>query len=41
MFGLILIVNPFVAAVGLVLLLAGLAIIGGIAAIIFAIRMPG
>jgi len=40
-FGLILIVNPFVAAVGLVLLLAGLAIVGGIAAIIFAFRLPG
>ena len=40
-FGLILIANPLVAAVGLVLLLAGLAIIGGIAAIIFAFRLPG
>ncbi|MBA7468648.1 hypothetical protein ES707_03900 [subsurface metagenome] len=40
-FGLILIANPFVAAVGLVLLFAGLAIIGGIAAIIIALRMPG
>jgi uncharacterized membrane protein HdeD (DUF308 family) len=40
-FGLILIANPLVAAVGLVLLLAGLAVIGGIAAVILALRMPG
>ncbi|WP_292392582.1 HdeD family acid-resistance protein [Methanoculleus sp. UBA303] len=40
-FGLVLIANPLVAAVGLVLLLAGLAIIGGIAAIIFAFWLPG
>jgi uncharacterized membrane protein HdeD (DUF308 family) len=40
-FGLILIANPLVAAVGLVLLLAVLAIIGGIVAIILAFRMPG
>ena len=40
-FGLILIANPFVAAVGLVLLLAVLAVIGGIAAVIFAFRLPG
>jgi uncharacterized membrane protein HdeD (DUF308 family) len=38
-FGLILISNPFVAAVGLVLFLAVLAVIGGIAAIILAFRM--
>lgn len=40
-FGLILIANPLVAAVGLVLLLAGLAVIGGIAAVILALQMPG
>jgi len=40
-FGLILIANPLVAAVGLVLLLAGLAIIGGIAAIVVSFRLPG
>ncbi|MCK9344359.1 MAG: DUF308 domain-containing protein, partial [Massilibacteroides sp.] len=40
-FGLILIANPLVAAVGLVLLLAGLAIIGGVAAVIFAFGMKG
>lgn len=40
-FGLVLIANPLVAAVGLVLLLAGIAIVGGIAAIIFAFRLPG
>jgi len=40
-FGLILIANPLVAAVGLVLFLAGLAIVGGIAAIILALLMPG
>jgi uncharacterized membrane protein HdeD (DUF308 family) len=40
-FGLILIANPVVAAVALVLLLAGLAIVGGIAAIVLAFRMPG
>ncbi|KLK88069.1 hypothetical protein SZ63_03090 [Methanoculleus sediminis] len=40
-FGLILIANPLVAAVGLVLLLAGLAIVGGIAAIVVSFRLPG
>ncbi len=40
-FGLILIADPLIAALGLVLLLAVLAIIGGIAAIILALRMPG
>lgn len=40
-FGLILIANPLVSAVALILLLAGLAIIGGIAAIIVAFRTPG
>jgi len=40
-FGLILIANPLVAAAALVLLLAGLAIIGGIAAVILAFSMPG
>jgi uncharacterized membrane protein HdeD (DUF308 family) len=40
-FGLILIANPVVAAVALVLLLAGLAIVGGIVAIVLAWRMPG
>jgi len=40
-FGLILVANPLVAATTLVLLLAGLAIIGGIAAIIFTSRLPG
>jgi len=40
-FGLVLIANPIVAAVGLVLLLAGLAIIGGIAAIVVSFRLPG
>ena len=38
--GLILIANPFIAALALILVLAVLAIIGGIAAIIFALRMP-
>ncbi|KUG19993.1 hypothetical protein ASZ90_010280 [hydrocarbon metagenome] len=41
LFGLILIANPFVAAVGLVLLLAVLAVIGGLAAAVLAFRMPG
>lgn len=40
-FGLVLIANPLVAAVGLVLLLAGLAIVGGIAAIVISFRLPG
>lgn len=40
-FGLILIANPLVAAVGLVLLLAVLAIFGGIAAIVVSFRLPG
>ncbi|SCL76552.1 acid-resistance membrane protein [Methanoculleus chikugoensis] len=40
-FGLVLIANPLVAAVGLVLLLAGLAIVGGIAAIVVSFRLPG
>ncbi|WP_292392543.1 DUF308 domain-containing protein [Methanoculleus sp. UBA303] len=40
-FGLILIANPFIAALALVVVLAVLAIIGGVAAIIFALRMPG
>ena len=40
-FGIILIANPLVAAVGLVLLLAGLAIVGGIAAIVVSFRLPG
>ncbi|WP_250986669.1 HdeD family acid-resistance protein [Methanoculleus oceani] len=40
-FGLILIADPLIAAVGLVLLLAGFAIVGGIAAVILALRMPG
>ncbi|KLK89103.1 hypothetical protein SZ63_01230 [Methanoculleus sediminis] len=40
-FGLILVVHPFIAALAFVLLIAVLAIIGGIAAIVFALRMPG
>ena len=40
-FGLVLIANPLVAALGLVLLLAGLAIVGGIAAIVVSFRLPG
>jgi uncharacterized membrane protein HdeD (DUF308 family) len=40
-FGVILIANPLIGAVALVLLLAGLAVVGGIAAIILAFRMPG
>ena len=40
-FGLILIADPLIGAVALVLLLAGLAIVGGIAAVILAVRMPG
>ncbi|MDD2788055.1 DUF308 domain-containing protein [Methanoculleus sp.] len=40
-FGLVLIANPLVAAVGLVLLLAGLAIVGGITAIVVSFRLPG
>ncbi|WP_292519473.1 HdeD family acid-resistance protein [Methanoculleus sp.] len=40
-FGLVLIANPLVAALGLVLLLAGLAIVGGIAAIVISFRLPG
>jgi uncharacterized membrane protein HdeD (DUF308 family) len=36
-----LIANPFVAAVVRVLILANLAIIGGIVAVILAFRMPG
>ncbi len=40
-FGLVLIANPLVAAVGLVLLLAGIAIVGGIAAIVVSFRLPG
>ncbi|MDN7024361.1 hypothetical protein FGU65_05555 [Methanoculleus sp. FWC-SCC1] len=40
-FGLILIANPLIAAAGLVLFLAVLAIIGGIAAIVLTFRMPG
>ncbi|RXE56336.1 hypothetical protein ABH15_09500 [Methanoculleus taiwanensis] len=40
-FGLLLIAYPLIAAAGLILLFAGLAIIGGIAAIILAFRMPG
>jgi uncharacterized membrane protein HdeD (DUF308 family) len=40
-FGLILIADPLIAAVALVLLLAGLAVIGGVAAVILALRMPG
>jgi len=38
-FGLILVANPFVAALALVVVLAVLAIIGGCAAIIIALRM--
>ncbi|WP_292364378.1 MULTISPECIES: HdeD family acid-resistance protein [unclassified Methanoculleus] len=40
-FGLILIAHPFIAALALVLLLAVLAVAGGIAAVILALRMPG
>lgn len=40
-FGIILIADPLIAAVGLVLLLAGLAIVGGIAAIVVSFRLPG
>lgn len=40
-FGLILVAHPFIAALALVLLLAGLAVVGGIAAVILALRMPG
>jgi uncharacterized membrane protein HdeD (DUF308 family) len=40
-FGLVLIANPLIAALGLVLLLAGLAIVGGIAAIVVSFRLPG
>ncbi|WP_332449774.1 HdeD family acid-resistance protein [Methanoculleus sp.] len=40
-FGLVLVANPLVAALGLVLLLAVLAIVGGIAAIVISFRLPG
>lgn len=40
-FGLVLIANPLIAALGLVLLLAVLAIVGGIAAIVISFRLPG
>ncbi|ABN56377.1 MULTISPECIES: HdeD family acid-resistance protein [Methanoculleus] len=40
-FGLILIAHPLIAALAFVLLIAVLAIIGGIAAVILALRMPG
>lgn len=40
-FGLILVAHPFIAALAFVLLLAGLAVVAGVAAIILALRMPG
>ncbi|SCL75526.1 hypothetical protein L21_1430 [Methanoculleus chikugoensis] len=40
-FGLILVAHPFIAALAFVLLLAGLAVAGGVAAIVLALRIPG
>ncbi|MDN7012163.1 hypothetical protein FGW20_03710 [Methanoculleus sp. FWC-SCC3] len=40
-FGLILVAHPFIAALAFVMLLAVLAVVGGVAAIVLALRMPG